>query len=154
LVDWLASRAELPSILLHGGYSSVYAVGTAPGQPRGWLVAIRHPWSPERKLAKVWLRDRALGTSAATWQHLEYNGKKLGHVLDPRTGWPANGIASASVLAPTAAEADALSTAFFVGGIETARRYVASHSQVAAILLPENGTELTVLGLAPSEFAT
>jgi thiamine biosynthesis lipoprotein len=101
----------------------------------------------------VWLRDRALGTSAATFQYLEYNGRKLGHVLDPRTGWPASGIASASVLAPTAAEADALSTAYFVGGVECARRYCDAHPEVGAILLPEgDGVEPVVLGLAPQEY--
>ena len=110
----------------------------------GWL---------QSRLAEVWLRDRALGTSAATFQHLEYNGKKLGHVLDPRTGWPAAGLASASVVAPTGAEADALSTAFYVGGVELARRYCAAHPEIGAILLPEgDDAELVVLNLAPHEW--
>src|SRR5262249_29854506 len=52
------------SALLQGGYSSVYAMGAAPGEVRGWRVAIRHPWDAGRHLATVWLRDRALGTSA------------------------------------------------------------------------------------------
>ena len=112
--EWGVSR-----MLLHGGTSSVYARGSPPEDERGWQVAIRHPWDRQRRLARVWLRDRALGTSAATYQHLEYDGQKLGHVLDPRTGWPASGIASASVLAASAAEADALSTAFYVGGRRT-----------------------------------
>ena len=131
----------------------MYARGCPPGNRRGWPITIRHPWDPERRFAQVWLRDRALGTSAATFQYLEYNGQKLGHVLDPRTGWPALGIASASVLAPTAAEADALSTAFFVGGVECARRYCDAHPEVGAILLPEgDGVEPVVLGLAPQEY--
>jgi thiamine biosynthesis lipoprotein len=147
----LAREWECSSVLLHGGHSSVYARGCPPGNPRGWPVTLRHPWRPQR-LALVWLHDRALGTSAATFQHLEYNGKKLGHVLDPRTGWPAEGIASASVLAPTGAEADALSTAFFVGGVETARRYCEAHPEVGAILLPEgDAAEPVVFGLAPHE---
>ena len=96
-----------------------------------------------------------MGTSAATFQHLEYNGKKLGHVLDPRTGWPADGMASASVVAPTAAEADALSTAFFVGGVELARRYCAAHPEIGAILLPDgDDAEPVVLDLAPSEVSS
>ena len=80
----------------------------------------RHPWKDER-LAVVRLRDGALATSAATFQHLEHQGRKLGHILDPRSGWPAEGMASATVLAPTAAEADALATAFFILGVEKAR---------------------------------
>jgi FAD:protein FMN transferase len=138
--------------LLHGGHSSVYARGRPNGDPRGWRVGISHPWQNGRRLAEVWLRGRSLGTSAATFQHLEYNGKKLGHVLDPRSGWPAEGIASASVLAPTGAEADALSTAFYVGGVELARRYCAAHPEVGAVLLPEgDGAELVILNLGPRE---
>jgi thiamine biosynthesis lipoprotein len=141
--QWGAAR-----MLLHGGTSSVYARGSPPHEERGWQVGILHPWDRKRQLARVWLRDRALGTSAATHQHLEYNGQKLGHILDPRTGWPAAGVASASVLAPTAAEADALSTAFYVGGIELARRYCKTHPGIGAILLPEGEkAELVVLGL-------
>jgi thiamine biosynthesis lipoprotein len=141
-------------MLLHGGTSSVYAGGYPPNDKNGWQVAILHPWDRSRRLARVWLRDRALGTSAATHQHLEYNGRKLGHLLDPRTGWPASGLASVSVLAPSAAEADALSTAFYVGGIEMAQRYCASHPNVAAILLPDGeDAAAIVIGLHPQEFA-
>jgi thiamine biosynthesis lipoprotein len=140
-------------MLLHGGTSSVYAGGCPPEDERGWQVAILQPWQRSR-LARVWLRDRALGTSAATHQHLEYNGRKLGHILDPRTGWPASGLASVSVLAPSAAEADALSTAFYVGGIEMAERYCAAHADIAALLLPDGeGVEPIALGLRSPEFA-
>jgi thiamine biosynthesis lipoprotein len=135
--ELLRSRWGIIGALLHGGHSSVLAVGTAPGDERGWPVALRHPWDRERRLAVVRLRDRALGTSAATFQHLEHNGRKLGHILDPRTGWPAEGLASASVLAPTAAEADALATAFYILGVDRARDYCAAHPEVAAVLLPE-----------------
>jgi thiamine biosynthesis lipoprotein len=148
----LAGRWKIPAALLHGGHSSLYAKGDPLGEGRGWAVTVRHPWEPGRPLARVWLRDRALGTSAATFQYLEHEGRKFGHILDPRTGWPAGGMASASVLAPTAAEADALSTAFFVGGLETARRYCERHPGVGAVLLPEGeGERPVVVGLGADE---
>jgi len=138
--------------LLHGGHSSILALGSAPGTTRGWPVALRHPWNEERQLGVVRLRDRALGTSAATFQHLDYNGRKLGHILDPRTGWPAETLALAAVAAPTAAEADALATAFFILGIEKAQAYCEAHPAVAAVLLPqgENAVPVT-MGFAPEE---
>jgi thiamine biosynthesis lipoprotein len=152
LGEFLRTEGNLSSVLLQGGHSSVYAIGSPDGEPRGWPIDLRHPWLPDQRLARVWLRDRALGTSAATFQHLEYNGRKLGHVLDPRTGWPAAGVASASVLAPTAARADALSTAFFVGGVELARQYCQAHTEVGAVLLPEGADAVPLLlGLSPSE---
>jgi thiamine biosynthesis lipoprotein len=150
--ELLRERRSLSSCLLHGGHSSVLALGVEPGQRRGWAVGLRHPWERERRLATVRLRDRALATSAATFQHLEYNGRKLGHILDPRTGWPAEGLASATALAPSAAEADALATAFFILGVEGARAYCARRPDVAAVLLPQqDDAQLVALNLAPDE---
>jgi thiamine biosynthesis lipoprotein len=152
--ETLRREWNFSSALLHGGHSSVYAIGSEPGSQRGWPVALRHPWDPQRRLGVVRLRDRGLGTSAATFQHLEHQGRKLGHLLDPRTGWPAEGMASATVLAPTAAEADALATAFFLLGVDKARAYCATHPGVGAVLLPEGETATpVVLGLAAQEFA-
>jgi FAD:protein FMN transferase len=151
---WLDRQANSPAVLLQGGSSSVYAKGSPTADNRGWPIDLRHPWQPGKNLARVWLRDRALGTSAATFQYLEHQGRKLGHVLDPRTGWPAEGVASSSVLAPTAAEADALSTAFFVGGPELARAICSTRSDIGCILLTEDaGSEVLVLNVAREAYS-
>lgn len=131
------NRCPDQPILLHGGKSSVLAMYSPPGHDRGWRIDIEHPWNPETKLASVYLRDKALATSAATYKHLVHEGKKLGHILDPRTGWPASGIASATAIAETAAMADALSTAFYVLGLEGTQQFCQGHPEVSAILLPE-----------------
>ena len=149
-LDQAADRMQTCGIrnaLLHGGHSSVYSMGSGPERSQGWLVGIRHPWKPEKRLATVRLKDRALGTSAATFQHLEHEGRKLGHILDPRSCWPAEGMASASVLAPTAAFADALATAFFILGVDKARLYCENHPEIAAVLLPaEESAQPVVVG--------
>ena len=150
----LLRARQVASALLHGGGSSVVALGRQPNEPRGWPVGIRHPWREGASLGTFYLQDRALGTSAATYQHLEYNHRKLGHLLDPRSGWPAEGIASASAIAPTAAQADALATAFFVLGIDKTRLYCQTHSGIGAILLPEGEFSVPVVfGLRPEEWA-
>jgi thiamine biosynthesis lipoprotein len=142
----------IDSGMVHGGASSVLAVGTPPGDPRGWAVGVAHPWDAERRLATVRLRNRAVGTSAATYQHFVYHNRRLGHLLDPRTGWPARGTASATVAAPTAAEADALSTAFFILGADFARRYCQARPDVSALVLPEgDGAGLVALNWAPED---
>jgi thiamine biosynthesis lipoprotein len=140
------------SALLHGGGSSVAALGCQPNEPRGWPVGICHPWR-EGRLGVVYLRDRALGTSAATYQHFEYNRKRLGHLLDPRTGRPAEGIASATAVATTAATADALATAFYVLGVEKTRLYCQAHPEVGALLLPDGEeTRPMAFGLTANDF--
>src|SRR4029079_4243212 len=121
--------------------SSVLALGHPPGEPRGWLVNLEHPWDPHGPLAQVYLRDRAMATSAATYKHLVHEGKKLGHILDPRTGWPARGIASATGICSNAAEADALASVCYILGVEKTEAYCREHPHVAAILLRDGSSE-------------
>jgi thiamine biosynthesis lipoprotein len=147
----LLRRGSVRAALLDAGRSSVLAIGHPP-EERGWLIGIADPRRPEVArprsflgvVARIWLRDRALATSAATYQFIDHNGKRLGHTIDPRTGWPAQGIESATVLAPTAAEADALSTAFFIMGVDAALAYCASHPSISAIMVPATGSILTI----------
>lgn len=134
----LWQRWGIGSALLHAGGSSVRAVGTPPGVPRGWAVSITHPSGDDRTLGTVWLNEQGFGTSAATFQHFHGpDGKRYGHLLDPRTGVPAEGTVSASCLAPTAAAADALSTAFFVLGVEATVAHCRSRLELAAVLLAD-----------------
>jgi thiamine biosynthesis lipoprotein len=146
----LRQQWHLTSGLLHGGHSSVYALGSDPRDARGWSVSVQHPEERDRQLAVVRMRDAGLATSAATFQHLEYNGRKLGHVLDPRIGWPADKLLQATAIAPTSAEADALSTAFFVLGVEGTKKYCAAHPRVGAILLAAADQPPLVLNLPES----
>ena len=138
--------------LLHGGHSSVYAIGSEPNTDLGWLVEIGHPIYVDRSLGTLRLRDRAMGTSAATFKYLEHHGRKLGHILDPRIGWPARGILSATALAPTAAQADALATAFFIMGPRKVEEFCRTHEQIGAILLLEDCPTPEIFGNAAGTF--
>jgi thiamine biosynthesis lipoprotein len=135
--DALAA-AGVPSMLVHGGQSSVRARGihgpALPGR-RGWPVGLRHPLFPGRRLATITLDDRALGTSGSATQFFVDRGRRLGHILDPRTGRPAEGVLSATVIAPTAAVADALSTAAYVLGVAGLETIAPPGGDVAAILV-------------------
>jgi thiamine biosynthesis lipoprotein len=123
--------------VVHGGRSSLYALGSPPDQFGGrWSVALRNPLEPEAPVGLVRLRNRGMGTSGAAFQRFEEGGRVYGHLIDPRTGEPpADGPLSVTVLAPTAAEADALSTAFYLLGPEATATYVADHPEVGVIML-------------------
>jgi thiamine biosynthesis lipoprotein len=151
-VECLRERWKVSSALLDGGTSSLVAIGVPPDDPGGWEIGLKHPWQSCR-LARLRLRDRALATSGATHQHFAYNDRKLGHVLDPRTGRPAEGIALAAALAPTAAQADALATAFYVLGIDGTERYCAEHPEVSAMILPDDpDAQLRSINLSSADF--
>ena len=125
--------------LLSAGRSSLLALG---GRHRGWQIDIASP-RRESPLARVWLKNAALGTSGAGEQFVLIDGQRYGHVLDPRTGHPAQGVLSASVICASAADADALSTAFFVAGPELAERYCAVHRETLALITPDDGSGRT-----------
>ena len=118
------------------------AVASHPGSPTaGWTVGVSHPLRPGERLAEIRLRDRALGTSAGTFQSFRHQGKRYGHILDPRTGQPAEGVLSVTVTAPTAALADGLSTAFFVMGLEPTFQFCREHAELAVLMvLPASAT--------------
>jgi thiamine biosynthesis lipoprotein len=91
------------------------AVGAPPGQP-GWLVEIADPEREGQVLPGVRprLRDAALATSSNLVSVVRYGQAVRGHVMDPWSGWPAARCRQVSVVARTAVEADALSTAMLV----------------------------------------
>jgi thiamine biosynthesis lipoprotein len=138
-------EAGITHALLSAGRSSLLGIG---GRHGGWHVDLVSP-RVDRPFARVWIRDAALGTSGAGEQFVVVNDVRYGHVIDPRSGWPAAGILSASVIAPTAAEADALSTAFLIGGVALARRYCREHPNVLALITPEGHDTPVVIGHHP-----
>jgi thiamine biosynthesis lipoprotein len=133
--ELLAARG-LESYLIHGGTSSVLARGSrqSGADPSGWTVGVQHPLRRDARLLELKLCDRAIGTSGAGTHQLILQGRRYGHILDPRTGYPVEGILSASVVAPDAARADALSTAFYVLGLDATRAYCERFPEITALL--------------------
>jgi len=132
---------DIKCALCQGGLSSVYGLGSPANDDRGWLIGIQNPYDTKRRLATVRLRNRALGTSGASQQYFEAGGRRFGHVLDPRTGWPADSLASASVLTHDAATADALATALYVLGLDKAADFCQNHPDIAALLVLKPGDQ-------------
>ncbi len=133
--------------MIHGGLSSVVACGHRhhPETGGGWLVSLKHPWRWEEHLGTIRLRDQALGTSGSGKQFFHFGGQRYSHIIDPRTGWPAQSMMSASVVCGSCAIADALATAFFVMGPEASESFCERHPDIAAILIyqaPKSGRQV------------
>ena len=85
----------------------------------GWRIGVRDPFDQSKLLGALNLTDgMAVATSGNYEKYVEHDGKRYTHIIDPRTGRPVVGMASVTVVASSAADADALSTALFVAGIE------------------------------------
>jgi thiamine biosynthesis lipoprotein len=129
------TKQGFDGFIMHGGQSSLLARGDH-NQQGGWPVGIGNPLFTDKRLGTILLRDQAMSTSGSNIQYFRHEGRRYGHILDPRTGWPVEGTLSVTVVAPSAAVADALSTAFFVGGVEIARRCCDNLPHVGAVLIP------------------
>ena len=149
---------DIDHFLIHGGRSSMLARGcrSAVEAADGWTVALRHPLRHDQRLAEITLRDRALGTSGSGNQFFHFAGKRYGHVIDPRTGYPADGVLSATVLAPTAAQADAFATAFFVMGVDETLRFCRTRPDLGVLLVcpgeRPGSIEIATVGMTDSDW--
>lgn len=81
-----------------------------------WRIGVRHPRDPEVLLAEVALGEGALATSGDYERFIEVDGKRYCHILDPRSGWSAQGLASVTVVADRCLVAGSLSTAAMLRG--------------------------------------
>jgi thiamine biosynthesis lipoprotein len=100
-------------------------VGPHPdGSP--WRVGIRHPRRPGVALAWIPLFSGGLATSGDYERFMVVGGRRYAHLLDPRTGWPVDGLASASVAAPLCVIAGAATTIALLQPAEGGRRWLAS----------------------------
>ncbi len=152
--EWLNKTESGPdSFLIHGGHSSLVGRGGHNGHS-GWPVGIGNPLFTKKRLGTVLLRDQAMSTSGSNIQFFRHEGRRYGHILDPRTAMPVEGMLSVTVFADSAAVADALSTAFFVLGVENAQKCCDNLPGVGAILIPfpdkGNRVSPTVVGF-PSD---
>ena len=133
-------RAGVQHALLSAGASSILAIGD---DGAGWPVHIRPRLLDGARVARLRLRDAAIATSGAGEQFVVVDGQRYGHVLDPRTGWPASGVVSATVVTRDAALADALSTAILVEGPTLAEQYCERHPETLVLMTLDGDPERT-----------
>ena len=99
MVDILRQNG-VTTALVAGSGSSIYGMGAPPGEPRGWRVNIKNPWSPSKTAVEVYLKDESVSTSGSYEKFFRAEGRIYAHIMDPRTGYPAQGSVSVSVVAP------------------------------------------------------
>ena len=102
-------------------------VGPHPEGARGgraWHVGVRDPRRPDRAFAWVALGDGGLATSGDYERFMEVDGRRYGHVLDPRSGWPVDGVRSVTVAAPHCLVAGSAATIALLRGAEDGPRWL------------------------------
>jgi FAD:protein FMN transferase len=115
--------------LVSAAGSSIYCLGTPPSE-NGWRIEIRDPRVPEpasraerRNAAEAVLKNESISTSGSSEKFFMADGKLWSHIMDPRTGYPARGALSVSVIAPRTIDTEAWTKPYFVNG----RKWTEAH---------------------------
>lgn len=135
--DVLKESGVEAALLNFGG--NILAVGAPPGKT-AWIIDVSDPGQPQRNVATLRVRDAAVSTSSQFERSKKTGGRRIGHILDPQSGRPVEFEGSVTVIARTATEADALSTALFVMGPEKGLAFLETQDSGAAFFLIITGT--------------
>jgi thiamine biosynthesis lipoprotein len=109
-------RLGVDIALVSSSGSSIYGLGAPPTEPEGWRIPVRAPGDPNRSVAEVSLKNMSISTSGSYEKFFWAEGRTYSHILDPRTGRPAQGTSSVSVLAPRTIDSEAWAKPYFING--------------------------------------
>ncbi len=112
----------IQSALVSAAGSSIYALGTPPGEP-GWQLQIKDPKSPSKSVATVALKDASMSTSGNYEKFFYAEGKLYSHIMDPRTGFPSQGMLQASVISPNTIDSEAWTKPYYIMGRQWTERH-------------------------------
>ncbi len=116
-------RNGVETALVAGSGSSIYGMGAPPDSPQGWRVDIKDPRDTRKSAAQVFLKDMSMSTSGSYEKFFRAEGRIYAHIMDPRTGYPAQGSVSVSVIAPRTLDSEAWAKPYFING----RQWAAQH---------------------------
>jgi len=96
-------------------------LGAPPSETDGWKVKIRNPKDSRKTAEEVHLKDMSMSTSGSYEKFFRAEGRTYSHIMDPRTGTPAPGMYSVSVVSPKTLDSEAWTKPIFILGKQWAR---------------------------------
>jgi thiamine biosynthesis lipoprotein len=130
----LLREQHVTAARISAGSSSIYGLGAPPGAA-GWRITVPDPARAGAMLTSIMLKDASLSTSACTEKFFIKDGHRYCHILDPHTMHPVENMLQTTIVAPSATDSDALSTATFVMGADAATRLLESLPHTSAVLV-------------------
>ena len=143
LVAQLAVDHGIPDVLVDFGHD-IRAMGAPPGRV-AWHIGLENPQRPGESAGSVGLvGNRGIASSGDYIRRVTVGGRRYGHIIDPRTGWPvANGCIQATGIAATCLHAGVLSTTAFVLGVTKGIEFMQSFPGVEGLILTESARAQT-----------
>jgi FAD:protein FMN transferase len=132
----IAAEHGITSALVDFGHD-LRAVGAPPGRP-AWHIGLEDPQKPGTSSSSIALVGKGIASSGDYIRGFTIEGKRYGHIIDPRTGWPvANGCTQATVIAGTCLQAGVLSTTAFVLGVPSGIEFIQTCPGAEGLVLTE-----------------
>lgn len=122
-------------------------LGDHRGQP--WIIGIRDPDDSGRLITKLALDDEAISTSGDYERFFDEGGKRYHHILDPKTGKPASGVRSVTIVGPDAVMTEGLTKTVFINGAEKGMALLESLDGYEAVIVDDQRRVFFSRGLAP-----
>lgn len=145
----ILNDAGVDSALLNLG-GTVLAHGKKP-DGENWKVGVTDPKNTDEYMGVIECADTTVVTSGNYERYFERDGKRYCHIIDPKTGYPAdNGVTSVTVISDDGTKNDALSTALFVMGVDKAKEYIKTDGSFDCIILTEDNKAYITEGLRDS----
>jgi thiamine biosynthesis lipoprotein len=135
MVDVLRKDGVTTALVSASG-SSIYAMG-APPREAGWKIRIRDPKNEAKTVEEVILKNESMSTSGNYEKFFLAEGKIYSHIMDPRTGYPSQGMLSASVITPLTLDSEAWTKPYYINGREWAAKHKKKGFRV--FLCPDTG---------------
>ena len=131
----LLKERGVGAALVSAGGSTVFGIGAPPGED-AWRRQRAGPARPcDVSPSPLRLRDRAVSVAGSSEKFSRADGRRYGHIMNPRTGRPVQDVLTVAVLAPTGTAGDALDDALFVRGVNGSRTSLAGQRGVEAYFL-------------------
>lgn len=130
-------KVDGPSLVNAGGdiaFSGLNSNGEA------WPIGIEDPFQPAKEIEILYIEEGGIATSGRDYRHWTRNGRNFHHIIDPKTGQPAEtDILTATVIAPTVMQAEALAKAVLISGSQVGLSWLDSDDSLAGLFVLENG---------------
>jgi thiamine biosynthesis lipoprotein len=115
VVEILRARGFRNALVAASG-SSIFGLGNPPEEPRGWPISIADPWDHRKNAAQVFLKDLSLSTSGSYEKSFRAGGHRYSHIMDPRSGVPAESAVQVTVLASRTIDSEVWAKPYFIQG--------------------------------------
>ena len=132
------------NVIVNAG-GDLRAGGKRLNQP--WTIGIQHPGQLHKIMGKMFLSDSAMATSGNYQKFFMYQGRRYGHIFNPRDGFPTEACQAVSVISQDCMTADALATALFVLGPEKGYALCQKMDGVNCLIVDRDGRVISSPGL-------